>query len=209
MDITPLGHASFKLRGKSATVVTDPYDGAGVWLKYPKHVEADIVTVSHNHADHSAVHLVGGTPFVVHGPGEYEIKGVGIIGVSSFHDEKQGAERGRNVMYRIEIDGVKIGHLGDLGHTLLSPQVDLLDGIDVLLVPVGGVYTIDAQIAAQVIADIEPRIVIPMHDGRSNKELAPLANLLKVMNKGDIAPVPKLTISRDKLPSEMQIVVLE
>ena len=112
-------------------------------------------------------------------------------------------------MYRIEIDGVKIGHLGDLGHTLLSPQVDLLDGIDVLLVPVGGVYTIDAQIAAQVIADIEPRIVIPMHDGRSNKELAPLANFLKVMNKGDIAPVPKLTISRDKLPSEMQIVVLE
>lgn len=209
MDIIPLGHASFKLRGKNATVVTDPYDGAGVSLKYPKHVEADILTVSHDHADHNAVHLVGGTPFLVHGPGEYEIKGVSVIGVASFHDEKEGADRGRNTMYRIEVDGVKIGHLGDLGSVLGSAQVDALDGIDILLVPIGGVYTIDAEKAAQVVSDIEPRIVIPMHDARSNKELAPLEQFLKVMNKGEITPVPKLTISREKLPTEMQIVVLE
>lgn len=209
MDIIPLGHASFKLRGKNATVVTDPYDGGGVSLKFPKHVEADILTVSHDHADHNAVHLVGGTPFFVHGPGEYEIKGVSVIGVASFHDEKEGADRGRNTMYRIEVDGVKIGHLGDLGHVLSSAQVDALDGIDILLVPIGGVYTIDAEKAAQVVSDIEPRIVIPMHDGRSNKELAPLEQFLKVMNKGEITPVPKLTISREKLPTEMQVVVLE
>lgn len=209
MDIIPLGHASFKLRGKTATVVTDPYDGAGVALKYPKHVEADILTVSHDHADHNAVHLVGGTPFIIRGPGEYEIKGVSVIGVTSYHDEKEGQDRGRNTMYRIEVDGVKIGHLGDLGSVLSSVQVDALDGIDVLLVPVGGVYTIDAEKATQVVSDIEPRIVIPMHDGRSNKELAPLENFLKVMNKGEITPINKLTISREKLPTEMQVVVLE
>lgn len=209
MEIIPLGHASFKLRGKYATVVTDPYDGAGVSLKYPKHIEADIVTISHDHKDHNAVHLVDGAPYKVYGPGEYEIKGVSIIGVPSFHDETDGKERGRNTMYRIEIDGVKVGHLGDLGHLLSSAQVDVLDGIDVLCVPVGGVYTLDAAKAAQVIADIEPRIVIPMHDARSNKDLNGIDAFLKVMNKGDIAPVPKLSINREKLPSELQIVVLE
>lgn len=209
MDIVSLGHASFKLRGKGATVVIDPYDGAGVSLTYPKHVEADILTVSHDHADHNAVRLVGGTPFIIRGPGEYEIKGVSVIGVASFHDEHEGKDRGSNTMYRIEVDGVKIGHLGDLGHVLSSAQVDALDGIDVLLLPVGGVYTIDAEKAAQVVSDIEPRIVIPMHDGRSNKELAPLEHFLKVMNKGEITPMPKLTVSYEKLPTEMQIVVLE
>jgi len=209
MELLPLGHASFKLRGKTATVVTDPFDEKKMGIKFPKSLEADIVTVSHDHFDHNAVAAVGGSPFLIKGPGEYEIKGVSVIGVASFHDEKEGAERGRNTMYRIEIDGVKIGHLGDLGHVLSSSQVDTLDGIDVLLVPVGGVYTIDAEKAAQVIADIEPRIVVPMHYQLSNKELAPVDAFLKVMNKGEIAPVPKLVISRDKLPAEMQVVVLE
>ncbi len=209
MEIYPLGHSSFKLRGKQATVVTDPYEGKDMNVKFPKHVDADILTVSHDHYDHNAVHLVGGGPYLVKGPGEYEIKGVSIIGVSSFHDASEGKDRGRNTMYRIEIDGVKIGHLGDLGHVLTSAQVDVLDGIDVLLVPVGGVYTIDAEKAAQVIADIEPRIVIPMHDARSNKELGSLDAFLKVMNKGEIAPLPKLLVNKDKLPQELQVVVLE
>jgi len=111
-------------------------------------------------------------------------------------------------MYRIEIDGVKVAHLGDVGHVLSSVQVDILDGVDVLMIPVGGVYTIDAEKAVQVISDIEPKIVIPMHDQRSNKDLASLDTFLKVMNKGEVAPVPKLTVSKDKLPSVLQIVVL-
>jgi L-ascorbate metabolism protein UlaG (beta-lactamase superfamily) len=209
MEILPLGHASFKLRGKQATVVTDPYDGTQMSVKFPKHVEADIVTVSHDHYDHNAVSLVGGAPFIIRGPGEYEIKGVSIIGIATYHDEEEGNARGRNTIYRIEIDGVKIGHAGDLGHTLTSAQVDALDGVDVLLIPVGGVYTIDAAKAAQVIADIEPRFVIPMHDARSNKELASVEVFLKVMNKGEIASQPKLVVNKDKLPGEMQIVVLE
>ncbi len=208
MEISSLGHASFKLRGKTVTVVTDPYDGKEMLVKFPKHIEADIVTISHDHHDHNAVNLVGGSPFVVHGPGEYEIKDVAVIGVAGFHDETEGKDRGRNTMYRIELDGVKIGHLGDLGHTLSSAQVDLLDGIDILFVPVGGVYTIGAEIAAQVISDIEPRIVIPMHYANSMSNLAPVEAFLKVMNKGEIVPVPKLTVSKDKLPAELQIVVL-
>lgn len=211
MEIFPLGHASFKLRGKLATVVTDPYDEKVVGIKFPKHTEADILTISHNHADHNAKISVGGNPFVVEGAGEYEIKGISIIGVSSFHDETNGADRGKNTMYRIEIDGIRVLHLGDLGHVLSSAQVDVVDGIDVLFIPVGGVYTIDAEKAAQVISDLEPRIVIPMHYGTDtyNKNLAPVSVFLKHMGKESVVPVPKLTVSRDKLPAEMQVVVLE
>lgn len=208
MEIVSLGHSSFKFRGKQATVVTDPYKDKDMKVKFPKHVEANIVTVSHSHYDHSAIELVGGAPFVVAGPGEYEIKGVSIIGVDSFHDTEEGRDRGHNTMYRIEIDGIKIIHLGDLGHMLSSTQIDALDGVEVLCIPVGGVYTIDAQIASQLVADLDPRIVIPMHDNRSNDTLAPLDAFLKIMNKGESVPVPKLTVSRDTLPAEMHIVVL-
>lgn len=211
MEILPLGHASFKFRGKQATVVTDPFDEKAVGIKFPKHTEADIVTISHGHADHSAVAAVGGNPFVVLGAGEYEIKGVSIIGVSSFHDETGGADRGKNTMYRVEMDGVRVLHLGDLGHVLSSAQVDQVDGIDVLLVPVGGTYTIDAEKAAQVISDLEPRIVIPIHYGTDtyNKNLDPVSVFLKKMGKESVVPMAKLTVSRDKLPAEMQVVVLE
>src|SRR3989344_2417944 len=143
MDITYLGHSSFKLRGKGSIVVTDPF-GPVVGLPFPKHTTADIVTVSHDHEDHNAADLVEGNPFVVRGPGEYEIKGVGVVGLGVFHDDAGGTKRGKNTIYRIELDGISIVHLGDLGHELSSAQVDSLDGVDILLVPVGGVYTIDA-----------------------------------------------------------------
>ena len=214
MDITYLGHSSFKLRGKGATVVTDPYDSAMVGLKFPKHIEGDIVTVSHNHEDHNAVSQVEGTPYVVKGPGEYEIKGVGVVGLPVFHDDVQGASRGKNTIYRIEIDGVAIVHLGDVGHALTSGQVDSLDGVDVLFVPVGGIYTIDAGQAVAIIHEVEPSIVIPMHYGRpelnqkSFGELAPLATFLKEIGK-EGQPQAKFSITKDKIPEELQVVVLE
>lgn len=192
-------------------VITDPFDEKEMGIKFPKHTEADILTVSHDHADHNAINQVEGSPFVVKGAGEYEIKGVSIIGVNSFHDEVFGEERGRNTMYRMEMDGIRMLHLGDLGHVLSSAQVEAVDGIDVLFVPVGGTYTIDAEKAAQVISDLEPRIVIPMHYGTDtyNKNLSPVSVFLKQMGKESVLPVPKLTVSRDKLPAEMQVVVLE
>ena len=215
MDISYLGHSSFKLRGKTATVVTDPYDSDMVGIKFPKHTTADIVTISHDHPDHNAVSGVEGAPFVVSGPGEYEIKGVGVVGVGVYHDDVNGAKRGKNTIYRIELDGISIVHLGDLGHELSSAHVDSLDGVDILIVPVGGVYTIDATEAAKVVGEIEPTIVIPMHynqPGLNQKafgEVSGVDAFLKEMGKTDVVAQPKFSITKDKLPEEMQLVVLQ
>lgn len=214
MDITSLGHSSFKLRGRQATVVTDPF-GDMVGLPFPKHTTADIVTLSHNHEDHNAAERIEGNPFVVSGPGEYEVKGVGIVGLGVFHDEAEGAQRGRNTIYRIELDGVSIVHLGDLGHELTSAHVDSLDGVHILLIPVGGVYTIDARQAAKVVSEIEPSIVIPMHYNRPGLDQRAFGNLtgvdvfLKEMGKANSAPQSKLSITKEKLPEELEIIVLQ
>ena len=213
MDITYLGHSSFRIRGKTATVITDPYDATAVGLKFPRHIEADIITVSHDHGDHNAVKQVEGNPFIIHGPGEYEIKGIGVVGLSVYHDEQKGELRGRNTMYRIEVDGVSIVHLGDLGHMLSSDEVNELDGVNVLMIPVGGVHTINATVAVHLINEIEPSVVIPMHYGRPElnqklfSELAPLSVFLKEIGKESVIPQPKLLLTKDKLPAEMQIVV--
>lgn len=214
MDITYLGHSSFKLRGKKVTVVTDPFDTKTVGLKFPK-VEADIITVSHHHDDHNAVGEVGGSPFVVDGPGEYEIKSVGVVGVPSFHDSEKGAVRGRNTMYNIEVDGVHIVHLGDLGEMLTDKEIEQLGKADVLCIPVGGHYTISAKQASELIQEIEPSIVIPMHYGRDAlnqklfSELTPLSAFLKIIGQETLAPQPKLVLTKDKVPEQMQVVVLE
>ncbi len=213
MDITYLGHSSFRIKGKQTTVVTDPY-GAHIGLKFPKQVTADVVTVSHEHADHNTLSQIDGNPYVIGGPGEYEVKGVGVIGLPSYHDDQKGAQRGKNTIYRIEVDGISIVHLGDLGHVLTSTQVDAIDGVDILLIPVGGVYTIDPALAVSVINEIEPSIVIPMHYGRpdlNQKEfggLAPLPAFLKEIGKEDAVPQPKLSVTKDKIPEQMQVVVL-
>ncbi len=215
MDITYLGHSSFRIRGKNATVVTDPYETSLVGLKFPRHTTADIVTISHEHEDHNAVGALEGSPFVIRGPGEYEVKGISVIGVGVFHDDVKGAKRGPNTIYRIEVDGMSIVHLGDLGHMLSETEVDALDGVDILLVPVGGVYTIDAATAAGVVGETDPSVVIPMHyrrEGTNEKTFGQLSTVepfLKEMGKEAIAPLPKLTMTKDKLPEEMQVVVLE
>lgn len=214
MEIAYLGHSSFKLKGKKTTVVTDPFDPKSVGLKFAK-IDADIVTVSHQHQDHNAVNLVTNAPFVVHGPGEYEIKGVSIIGVPSYHDNEKGELRGTNTMYSIEIDGIHIVHLGDLGHKLTEKEVETLGAVDILLVPVGGVYTITAKQAAELIPDIDPSIVIPMHYGRPELdqkvygELTDLQTFLKAVGAEAVAPQSKVSITKDKLPDALQIIVLE
>jgi L-ascorbate metabolism protein UlaG (beta-lactamase superfamily) len=132
-----------------------------------------------------------------------------------FHDEQKGALRGKNTIYRIEVDGVSIVHLGDLGHMLTSEELEALDGVNILMLPVGGLHTIDAAKASHLINEIEPSIVIPMHYGRPELNqkifgtLAPLSVFLKEIGKEGVAPVPKLVISKDKLPTEMQVVVFE
>jgi len=213
MDITYFGHSSFRIKGKHTAIVTDPFDSKFVGLKFPK-VEADIVLVSHNHQDHNAKTAVGGSPFIIEGPGEYEVKGVTVEGYSTYHDNEKGAKRGKNTIYRCIVDGVSILHVGDLGEQLSSDFLEKVGDVAILMVPVGGFYTISAKEAKELVGEIEPHIVIPMHYGRTELEpntfsqLEPLSSFLKEMGKEAVTPVPKLSITKDKLPEEMQVVIL-
>ncbi len=146
MDITWLGHSCFRIKLKDIFVVTDPFDAT---LKYPwPGPAASIVTISHAHPGHNNPAGVEGNPRVVNRPGEYEVKGVFIIGLPTFHDAAQGANRGRNTAFLMEMEDLRLCHLGDLGHALSSKQIEDLSAVDVLFVPVGGVSTIDAKGAA-------------------------------------------------------------
>ncbi len=215
IDIYFLGQACFRIKGKSTTVVVDPYNAAFTGLS-PLKLEADIVCISHDHQDHSEKSVVkgageGADPFVISGPGEYEIQGVNIVGVSSFHDDKEGAERGRNVIYQITIDGVDIVHLGDLGQKKLTQaQIEEIS-CDVLLIPVGGVYTIDGKEAVEIVSQLEPKVVIPMHYklAKLKFDLADVSQFLTAMGKEKPEQMPKYSISEDRMPEDMEIAVLE
>lgn len=211
MEITWYGQSTFKIKGKGTSIVTDPYSPEMLGLKLPK-LEADIVAVSHDHGDHNNVAAVTGYSFVAPGPGEYEIKGIPFIGVDSFHDNSEGSERGRNTIYVFHIDNIAVCHLGDLGQDKLTDdQLNQIDSVDILMIPVGGTYTIDAATAAKVVAQLEPKLIIPMHyqvDGLK-LELAPVETFLKEMGKESAERVTKLSISADKLPEEPQVVILE
>lgn len=213
MEIKFLGHACFRLKGKKAIVVTDPYDEQ-TGLKM-RRVSADIVTVSHDHHDHNNVEAVSKTsrrePFIINAPGEYEVAGVFVMGLSTFHDQKKGAERGKNVVYVITLDQIRLVHLGDLGHLLTDKQLEEINGADVLFVPVGGIYTLGPKKAAQVVAQIEPKIIIPMHyqvKGLKIKQLKGVEAFLKEMEV-EARPVAKLNLTKDQLPEEKKVVVFK
>jgi len=165
MIISWHGQSCFKIQDKvgpdGITVATDPFDKS-VGLKVPN-FEADIVTISHDHFDHNNVQAFRGNPFVVSMAGEYDVKGVLVEGIESYHDDKKGEERGKNIIYRIEMEDISIVHLGDLGHSLDNSQLAKLEATDILMIPVGGKYTLDAKKAVEVISQLEPRIIIPMH----------------------------------------------
>ena len=168
MLIQWFGQACFKLSTKpgpngEVTVIFDPFDSAKVGLTLPK-LTADVVAVTHDHFDHNHVAAVGGEYFLVNGPGEYEAKQTFFYGIAGWHDNTQGAERGANTMYLFESEGISVAHLGDIGQIELNDnQLEFLEGADVLLIPVGGVYTVNAKQAHELVNQIEPRIVIPMH----------------------------------------------
>jgi len=213
MLITWIGHSCFKIQDKTGpggvTVVTDPFDKK-IGLNPPS-FEADIVTISHDHYDHNNIKVLRGKPFVISSAGEYDIQGVSIQGTESFHDEKSGSERGLNIIYRIEVDDISIAHLGDLGHVLDNKQLDVLAGTDILLIPVGGKYTIDAKKAAEVVSQIEPRIVIPMHYKVPGLTVD-IDGVDKFIKEIGLKPTEeeKLKISKKDLPQEdMELVVLK
>lgn len=215
VDIWWYGQACFRIKGKSASVVVDPYDPGFTGLSKLK-VEGEVVCVTHTHQDHNNVGAVktpeGKEPFVISGPGEYETMGVNIVGVSSFHDDKDGAERGKNTIYNISIDEFNIVHLGDLGQKSLSqPQLEKLSNCDILLIPVGGVFTISGKDAPDIIAELEPKIIVPMHykvDGLKFP-LEDVGVFLTAMGKEKITAQPKLSVSRERLPEETEVFLLE
>ena len=213
MDITYLGHASFRIKGKGAVVVTDPYDSDMVGLKFPK-ISADIVTVSHSHKDHSDLTEISDYKKVVKGPGEYEISGVSIIGISSFHDAIQGQERGKNTLYLIEIDDMRVVHLGDLGHKLTEATIEEIGGVDILMIPTGGVYTIDASLAAEIVREIAPSITIPMHyfvTGINEEEFGKLSGVDEFLKDVGlpVENLDKLSIKKADIQEDKKVVVLE
>ena len=208
MEITWLGHASFRLRGKDGIVITDPSPRkAG----NASRLTGTIVTVSHQHPGHSAVTSVLGSPRVIAGPGEYEVGGIEIVGVSTFHDFERGKKRGKNTVYVIELDDIVVCHLGDLGHMPTTEQLGQMRKVDVLLIPVGGDVIIDAAQAVEVISLIEPKIVIPMHyrTGEGDNRLDTVDRFLRDMGVTGAEPQARLSVTAANLPEAMQVVVLE
>lgn len=209
MEITWYGQSCFRLRSRGLSVVTDPYNPT-TGLKLPR-LTATIVTVSHDHEDHNNVSAVRGSPFVISGPGEYEIEGIFVIGVATWHDDKGGRELGRNTAYLIEFEDLTICHLGDLGHVLSQEQVEQLGDIDVLLVPVGGRSTITGTRAAEVVGLLEPKIVVPMHYKVPGlKAQIETANrFLKELGVEGPEHVDTLTVTAGATPDETRVVLLE
>ncbi len=209
MEINWLGHSCFRLRSRETTVVTDPPSkekGYGL-----SGLTANIVTISHQHAGHNAAASCGGDPRIIEGPGEYEVGGVLIAGVRTYHDATHGQERGRNTAFVIELEDLRICHLGDLGHIPTAEQREAMSDIHILLAPVGGHSTIDAAGAAEVVSLLEPRIVIPMHYRTDlfKGELDPVDPFLKQMGIAEATPLARLTVTPSSLPPQTQVVVLE
>ena len=215
MQIFWRGQSCFQMVSSSAKngqvkIIIDPYSEE-IGLKFPKS-DADIVLSTHNHYDHNNIKAVSGNPFIIDGPGEYEVKGVFVQGIHSWHDEKQGSERGANTIYTIEVEDLKLCHLGDLGQTeLTSEQLEKIGDVDVLMIPVGGFYTIDAKGALKILSQIEPKIIIPMHYAlpKLKVKLDGVDKFLKAVGVKSLEPQAKLSIrKKDISEDEAKIIVL-
>ncbi|MCJ7786780.1 MBL fold metallo-hydrolase [Patescibacteria group bacterium] len=230
MQIIWHGQSCFQIslqpeKNNQVRIVIDPFDEI-IGLRLPK-LEADILLVTHSHPDHSNIKAVSGNPFLVSGPGEYEIKEIYIQGIHSWHDEEGGKKLGENTVYTLEAEDLKLCHLGDLGQNELTPeQLEKIGGVDILMIPVGGVVTIDPKGAQKIISQIEPKIVIPMHyqipsfrrakakvekkETSSTPKLDSLDKFLKVMGIKTAETLNKLLIKKKDLSEQgLKVVVLE
>ena len=208
MEITWLGHSCFLIRGKEKTIITDPcHPDLGYRLGEP---EADIATLSHFHPGHSYIEGVANEPKQIKSPGEYEIGGTFITGVASFHDDKKGELKGKNTIYVIEMDGITLCHLGDLGHPLGPHLVEELGDVDILFLPVGEVSTIPVDTAVEIVRQLEPPIVIPMHYKTEafTGNLSLVDKFLDKMRIRELEAKPKLSITSSSLPTTTQTIVL-
>jgi L-ascorbate metabolism protein UlaG (beta-lactamase superfamily) len=209
-ELTWLGHACFRLRSRDVTLVFDPV-GRQYGYDISK-VRADIVTISHQHAGHNNVEALKGAFTTIDGPGEYEIKEIFITGIRAYHDDERGQRYGHNTIYTVHLEDLVFCHLGDLGHTLTADQLEQIGPVDVLMVPVGGA-SLSAARAVEVISQIEPGLVVPMHYATGNAPAAglePLDKFSREMGLHDLPVRDRLVVRKSDLPEEshVQVVVL-
>jgi len=216
MQIVWHGHSLFHItttsqKNSPVGIVIDPFD-KNTGLRVPK-LEADILLVTHQHHDHNNIKAVSGNPFLIEGSGEYEVKKVFVQGIPSFHDNLQGEKRSTNTIYVINTEELRLCHLGDFGQNeLTEEQLEKIGGVDILMIPVGGTYTIGAKEASKIILQLEPRITIPMHYAlpKLKFKLESLNKFLKLFKIESLTPIKKLSIKkRDLTSDEAKIVILE
>jgi L-ascorbate metabolism protein UlaG (beta-lactamase superfamily) len=190
-------------------VLTDPPDPKSGHA-IPR-TDAHLVTVSHDDPGHSSMRSVGGEPVVLSGPGEYEVREILVTGIASWHDDEKGAKRGRNTVYTIRLDDLVVCHLGDLGHSLPSEDLERIGDVDIVLVPIAGADTnLTAAVAAEVIHQLEPKVVVPMsYDPDEKRKDSPYERLLHELGVKELTPVPKLSVTRSSLPENIQVVALD
>jgi len=215
MKVKWYGHSSFLITSEQGLkIITDPYEpgGFGGAITYGKIIDTpDIVLISHDHGDHNFIEGIPGSPAVIRKPGTQNIKGIEFLGIPTYHDTSQGKERGKNIVFLFRIAGIKICHLGDLGHQLSREDIEKMGSIDLLLIPIGGTYTINPQVATQIVQGIKPKIAIPMHF-KTQKCGFPL-NEVKDFTKGKkkfrILGENEMEIKKGNLPSETEIIVMD
>lgn len=215
MIIRWLGHSCFRITSaEGRTLITDPYDVEaykGSLLYAPLDEAPDVVTISHRHADHANIAILKGAPEVVEARATQFAAGFSIRGISTYHDDQDGDVRGDNTIFRIIVDEISVCHLGDLGHELNQTRVEQIGEVDVLLVPVGGIFTIDADQATRVMEQLRPAITIPMHF-RNDRCLFGIDTVDRFLaGKPDVemAAGSEIEVAKDNLPASPKIIVLE
>ncbi|MCD6275196.1 MAG: MBL fold metallo-hydrolase [Thermoplasmata archaeon] len=206
MEIRWYGHACFEIRS-GISLVIDPHDGRSIGIKPPR-AKADLVLVTHHHFDHNATRVIKGNFEVIDLPGEYEYEGIKIKGIMAYHDKEMGAKRGKVTMFRIESEGIKLLHVGDLGHVISSEMAKEIGPVDILFIPVGGVYTVDAREAYENTKILNPKIVVPMHYKFNGLTLglAPVDDFLRFFPEGQVTYVGNsIEFSREDLPKNTQV----
>ncbi len=219
MKITWLGHSTFKI-GSEKTIIIDPH--APQFGAMPADLIADIVTVSHAHHDHNYIAGVGGNLQIIDSTGEHVISGdaslhgetspeIEITGVATFHDNEQGQKRGGNIVFIYEIEGLRISHLGDLGHLLNEDQLSQIGPVDILMIPVGGFFTIDSTQAVEVVKQIQPKIVLPMHyktqNMPANLPIAPVDDFIQKLG-WKVEKVSELDVDQNNISNKIRTVIV-
>ena len=208
MIVTWLGHSCFYLKSEEGlSLLLDPFHENDVGYAMPT-TQADIVIISHDHMDHNNIDAAGSEAEVIFGPGEYISLGMDITGIKSYHDAQRGKLRGENTIFCFVLDGIRVCHLGDLGHTLTPSQIKAIGPVDLLFLPVGGRYTIDAAGANKVMKQLHPKVAVPMHcrTGALGFELEPVDDFLKGWEP--VTPQEKLQLAKEDLSREGRVVLL-